>query len=94
MEQSSGNETFMITLDMFTCTFKTVLHMRSLIIKIFDETSFDRHYSYLTGMWFDVLCDVVGDVHCPNGDFLTNHVIGTPCGIVLYLHLPIPGFLK
>jgi len=61
MEQSSGHETFMINLTCSHALSKTVLHMRSLIIKFLMKHLLTHTIAIYRDV-FDVLCDVVGDV--------------------------------
>jgi len=79
--------------NMFTCTFETVLHMRSLIIKFWWNIFWHTLLAIYRDVWCIVWC-CWWCYHWSNGDSsqitLSVHLVG----IVLYLHLPIPGILK
>jgi len=68
--------------------------MRSSIIKILMKHLLTHTIAIYRDV-FDVLCDVVGDV--TTGQMVISSQITLSVhlvGIVLYLHLPIPGILK
>jgi len=68
--------------------------MRSSIIKILIKTLLTHTIGIYSNV-FDVLRDVVGDV--TTGQMVISSQITLSVhlvGIVLYLHLPIPGILK